>query len=275
MNSQKRNIFQSIVSFLGLNRTMLSMLIMVIFLGMGEKMAERFLPLYIIALGGSSIFVAFLNGMDNLLSALYSFPGGYLSDKIGYKKSLIVFIVMAMIGYLIVIVFPGWQTVLVGAVFFISWSAISLPAIMSLVSKAVKKEKQTMGVSLHSLVRRIPMGLGPILGGLIIGKYGKVLGVKIAFAFAFVLGLISIFFIKRYMAEDKETKGSTLKLKDSFTGIKGNLQVLLISDILIRFAEQIPYAFVVVWVVDVLHFSAFQFGLLTNKHLKKATDFNS
>jgi MFS family permease len=125
----KRNLLKGIVSFLGLNKTILTMLIMVIFLGLGEKMAERFLPLYIVALGGSSIFVAFLNGMDNLLSALYSFPGGYLSDRIGYKKSLIVFIVMAIIGYLIVIVFPGWGAVLVGAVFFISWSAISLPAI--------------------------------------------------------------------------------------------------------------------------------------------------
>lgn len=270
MNSTKRNILESVVDFLGLNKTMLTMLIMVIFLGLGEKMAERFLPLYIIALGGSTIFVAFLNGMDNLLSALYSFPGGYLSDRIGYKKSLIVFILMAMLGYLIVIIFPGWQAVLVGAVFFISWSAISLPAIMSLVSKAVKKEKQTMGVSLHSLVRRIPMGLGPILGGVLIGIYGKVLGVKIAFACAFVLGLISIFFVKRYMEEDSSIKGEGMSFKESFSSINPDLRVLLVSDILVRFAEQIPYAFVVIWVVDYLHFSAFQFGLLTGIEMATA-----
>ncbi len=270
MNSTKRNLLKSIVNFLGLNKTMLTMLIMVIFLGLGEKMAERFLPLYIVALGGSTIFVSFLNGMDNLLSALYSFPGGYLSDKIGYKKSLVVFILMAMLGYLIVIIFPGWQAVLVGAVFFISWSAISLPAIMSLVSKAVKKEKQTMGVSLHSLVRRIPMGLGPILGGALIGIYGKVLGVKIAFACAFFLGLISIFFVKRYMKEDSSIKGEGVSLKESFSSINPDLRVLLISDILVRFAEQIPYAFVVIWVVDYLHFSALQFGLLTGIEMATA-----
>ncbi|BAL80165.1 MFS transporter [Caldisericum exile] len=259
----KKSPLKGIIDFLGLNKTMLTMLIMVVFLGLGEKMAERFLPLYIIALGGSSISVAFLNGMDNLLSALYSFPGGYLSDRIGYKKSLIAFIVMAMIGYLIVIVFPGWKAVLVGAVFFISWSAISLPAIMSLVSKSVKKEKQTIGVSLHSLVRRIPMGLGPILGGILIGMYGKIVGVKIAFACAFVLGLMSIFFIKKYMAEDPAIMGKGMGLKESFSGINPDLRVLLASDILIRFAEQIPYAFVVLWVVDNLHFSALQFGVLT------------
>lgn len=270
MDSTKRNPLKGIANFLGLNKTIFTMLIMVVFLGLGEKMAERFLPLYIVALGGSTIFVAFLNGMDNLLSALYSFPGGYLSDRIGYKKSLIAFIIMAMIGYLIVIIFPGWKAVLVGAVFFISWTAISLPAIMSLVSKTVKKEKQTMGVSLHSLVRRIPMGLGPILGGVLIGVYGKVLGVKIGLACAFVLGLISIFFIKRYMAEDPVIKGKGMSFKESFSSINPDLRVLLVSDILIRFAEQIPYAFVVLWVVNNLHFSAFQFGLLTGIEMATA-----
>ena len=263
MNSTKEPLLKRIVDFLGLNKTMITMLIMVIFLGLGEKMAERFLPLYIVAVGGSSAFVAFLNGMDNLLGALYALPGGYLSDRIGYKKSLIVFIVMAMIGYLIVIIFPGWKAVLIGAVFFISWSAISLPAIMSLVSKSVKKEKQTMGVSLHSLVRRIPMGLGPILGGALIGVYGTVIGVKIAFLCALILALVSIFFIRKYMAEDPSIKGKGMSLKETFSGINPDLRVLLISDILIRFAEQIPYAFVVIWVVNNLHFSALQFGVLT------------
>lgn len=38
---------------------------------------------------------------------------------------------------------------------------------------------------------------------------------------------------------------------------------LLISDILVRFAEQIPYAFVVLWVVQNNGLSEFQFGVLT------------
>ena len=55
---------------------------MVILIGMGEKMAERFLPLYLIALGGGTFSIGLLNGLDNLLSALYSLPGGYASDKL-------------------------------------------------------------------------------------------------------------------------------------------------------------------------------------------------
>jgi len=41
MNSTKEPLLKRIVDFLGLNKTMITMLIMVIFLGLGEKMAER------------------------------------------------------------------------------------------------------------------------------------------------------------------------------------------------------------------------------------------
>jgi MFS family permease len=151
---------QRLAGFFGINTSMASMLVMVVLIGMGEKMAERFLPLYLIALGGSIYAVGFLNAMDNLLSAVYSFPGGYLADRIGYKKSLMLFTVIALCGYALVILIPSWQAVLIGAVFFIAWTAISLPAIMSLVAQTMKKEQRTMGVTLHSLVRRIPMALG-------------------------------------------------------------------------------------------------------------------
>ncbi|HBK52310.1 MAG TPA: MFS transporter, partial [Syntrophomonas wolfei] len=199
------DIKKSLKNFFGINSSMISMLVMVILIGMGEKMAERFLPLYLIALGGSIYAVGFLNAMDNFLSAIYSFPGGYLAEKLGYKKSLMLFTVIALFGYAIVIIIPRWQAVLVGCIFFISWTAISLPAIMSLVSRVMSKDKRTMGVTLHSLVRRIPMALGPIIGGLLIGAFGKVEGIRIAFCLAFVLGLLSLI-VQYYFIEDSEEK---------------------------------------------------------------------
>ena len=73
-------------NFLGLNRSTVGTLFMVILVGMGERMAERFLPIYLLALGGGALSIGLLNGMDNLLSALYSFPGGYLSDRFGRER---------------------------------------------------------------------------------------------------------------------------------------------------------------------------------------------
>ena len=158
--------------FLGLQRNTVGVLAMVVLVGMGERMAERFLPIYIMALGGGAMAIGLLNAMDNLLSALYSFPGGYLSDRIGTKRALVVFNLVAMVGFTVVILIPAWQAVLIGAVLFISWSAISLPATMSLIYKVLPQNKRTMGVSMHSLMRRIPMALGPLAGGLFISIWG-------------------------------------------------------------------------------------------------------
>lgn len=252
------------VEFLGLKRSMVALMSMVILVGLGEKMAERFLPIYLLALGGGFLSVGFLNGMDNLLSALYSFPGGYLSDRLGHKKALIVFNLIALFGYAIVILFPYWPAVFAGAVFFLSWTAISLPAIMGLVSKALPQNKRTMGVSMHSLVRRIPMALGPLIGGALIGIYGEKTGVRLAFMAAFLLGLVSLFIQQVMIDDDKPIKGSAEKNPFRLWRFMGpDLKRLLVSDILIRYAEQIPYAFVVVWCLKNNNVSAFQFGVLT------------
>jgi MFS family permease len=252
----------SLKDFFAINGSIISMLTMVVLVGMGEKMSERFLPIYLMALGGTTFSVAFLNGLDNLLSALYSFPGGYLSDRIGYKNSLIVFTVVAMIGYTIVLLIPTWQAVLIASFFFISWTAISLPAVMSLVANVVPKNKRAMGVSLHSLVRRIPMALGPLVGGILMGIYGNVTGIRIAFAIALIFAFLSIIIVHFFVKETNK-KRTSIKLFHMFKNLKGDLKTLLISDILIRFAEQIPYAFVVIWVMKNNGFSALEFGFLT------------
>ncbi len=249
--------------FPGLRGGMGGMLAMVVLVGLGEKMAERFLPLYLLALGAGTQSVGFLNAMDNLLGALYSFPGGYLSDRWGAKRALMAFTGLAMAGYAVVIIIPAWWAVLAGAVLFISWTAVSLPGIMSLVSTAVPKDRRVMGVTLHSLVRRVPMALGPILGGVLIGRFGTVEGVRIAFGAAFALGGLSLLIQWKFIPDARETGKGPLHPLKSWKAFPTGLRSLLASDILIRFAEQIPYAFVVVWAVRERGLTAAQFGTLT------------
>jgi MFS family permease len=268
-----------ISKFLGLQRSTIGMLFMVILVGMGERMAERFLPIYLIALGGGPLVIGLLNGLDNLISALYAFPGGYLSDRLGFKKALLVFNLFAMFGYLIVISIPAWPAVLVGALFFLSWSAISLPATMSLVAGVLPMNKRTMGVSMHSLVRRIPMALGPIIGGLFIGIWGEKDGVRLAFVVALLLAVLAAVMQQKMIEEgpagQSESKQSRKPEKNPlrlFREMLPALRRLLVSDILIRFCEQIPYAFVVVWCMKVIKapVTALQFGILTSIEMATA-----
>ena len=255
---------RTIQEFLGLRKNVLALLTMVILVGMGEKMAERFLPVYLLALGGGTLSVGLLNGLDNLLSALYSFPGGYLSDRIGHKKALLFFNLVAMAGYLVVILIPSWVAVLMGAILFLSWSAISLPASMDLISKVLPPSKRTMGVSMHSLVRRIPMALGPLLGGVFIQFYGTEKGIRLAFIAALVMGALSLIMQQVLIEEGKkEAKPPEKNLFRMLTQMSPSMRNLLVSDILIRFCEQIPYAFVVIWCLQYAGVSPVQFGVLS------------
>jgi len=252
-----------IVNFLGLRRSVAAMLTMVVLVGMGEKLGERFLPIYILALGGGAYVIGLLNAMDNLLSALYSYPGGYLSDRLGYKRALAVFNLVSMAGYAIVILVPSWQAVILGAIFFISWDALSLPATMSLVATVLPQNKRTMGVSLHSFIRRIPMALGPMIGGLLIARFGERDGVRLAFGLAMILAAVALVFQQLFIEDRREggqAEGNPLHLARYMSA---DLRNLLISDILVRFCEQIPYAFAVVYAMKIVGVSSVQFGLLT------------
>lgn len=263
---------------LGLRRSIVGLLAMVVLVGLGERLAERFLPLYLIALGGGVLSVGLLNGLDNFLSAVYSFFGGAIADRLGVKRSLLLFDLLAMAGYLLVILVPRWEAVLLGAFLFISWSALSLPATMSLVARSLPVTQQVMGVSVHSLTRRIPMALGPILGGLAVDAFGVERGVRVAFGGALLLAAVAAVVQTRLIEADPAASVglvATGRFGDPralWQRLPGSLKRLLLADILVRFCEQIPYAFVVLWCMRVIAdpVTATQFGVLTTVEMATA-----
>lgn len=268
---QRKQKFASLAEFFGLRRSIVGLLGMVILVGMGERMAERFLPLYLLTLTGWEFLPGLLNALDNFLSAQYSFPGGYLSDKLGIKRSLLLFNLIAMAGFLIVILFANWIAVFAGSVLFLSWTAISLPATMDLVAKALPKHKRTMGVSMHSLVRRIPMAVGPIIGGILIDRLGVVDGTRMAFGGALAMAILAALLQQLLIEEDAEHTRASRQIAEMnplrvLRGMNRPLRNLLVADILIRFCEQIPYAYMAIWTMETLkgaHISGTRFGILT------------
>src|SRR5690606_10813857 len=130
-------------------------------------------------------------------------PGGYLADQLGTKQALALFNLLAMSGFLIVVLVPHWWAVIGASFLFLSWSAVSLPATMKLISEVLPQNKRTMGVSLHSLVRRIPMALGPVIGGIMIGLWGETTGVRVAFAVALLFAGVALVLQQKLIQENQ------------------------------------------------------------------------
>jgi MFS family permease len=257
---------------LGLRRSIVGLLAMVVLVGMGERMTERFLPLYLVALGSGMFWPGALNALNNLLGALYAFPGGWLAERVGVKRSLVVFNLISIAGYVVVLAVPRWQSVMAGSVLFLSWTAVSLPAAMDLISKVLPSKKHVTGVAMHSMVRRLPMALGPVAGGLCIDRWGPVTGVRIGFCGAITMALIALA-MQHFLIEDSAPPTLPTALDSNpwrlLRGFSPQLKSLFMADLFIRFCEQIPYAYVVLWCMDDIagyrtaHVTATQFGLLT------------
>ena len=258
--------------FLGLKRNTMLLLAMLVLAGTGERLWLGFAPKYIEWLGGGVFIIGLFDALQTLLGAIYAYPGGWITDRLGERRSLLLFNGLSICGYIVVLVWSHWLAVVLGAFLFLAWSALSLPATFTVVATALDASKHTMGIGVQSMVRRVPMMLGPLIGGVLIKNFGWQDGIRYALLGSIALGLLTAVF-QWFMAEssfsddlqkNRDSQSSSFQLSffsvvRSFTP---TLRELLVSDILIRFCERIPYAFVVLWAMNHGHLNAQQFSWL-------------
>ena len=263
---------RSIISFLALRRNTVLLLVALALAGTGEKLWLGFAPKYLQTLGASIFLIGLFDALQTFLGAVYAYPGGWLTDKLGQRRSLLLFTAISMVGYVLVLVWQHWLALVIGVFFFLAWSALSLPATFSVVATSLEKNRHTMGIGVQSLVRRVPMMIGPLVGGFLIDRFGWREGVQIALAMCVALNLLTAAF-QWFIVEPESRAGVSPALdgRDArptfFTVVKSfspALRELLVSDILIRFCERIPYAFVILWAMNHGGVSAQQFGLLVS-----------
>jgi MFS family permease len=109
--------------------------------------------------------------------------------------------------------------------------------------------------------------------------WGEKDGVRIAFGVALVLAGAALLLQQALIQDDRSSITGDLRQDEpeknplKLSGLMGtSMKRLLVTDILIRFCEQIPYAFVVVWCMKVVEnpVSAVEFGLLTSIEMATA-----
>ena len=156
---------------------------------------------------------------------------------------------------------------------FLAWSAFSLPATLAVVATSLETNRHTMGIGVQSLVRRVPMMLGPLAGGWLVMKYGWTEGIHFALLGCIGLSLLTGLF-QWLMIEPAAPRTAAFEravsLRDVVKSFSPTLRELLMSDILIRFCERIPYAFVILWAMNHGGVNAQQFGLLVTIEMATA-----
>ncbi|MCU1274345.1 MAG: hypothetical protein JWO48_1776 [Bryobacterales bacterium] len=239
------------------------MLVAIVAIGAGEETWMRFVPKYLESLGAAALIIGLYDGLKTLLGAIYAYPGGVVVDRWGHRKALVAFTAISITGYILVLLIPRWPAVIGGTFLFLAWSTLSLPAMFSLVATSLSAAKHTMGIGMQSLIKRIPIVIGPVIGGVLIDRYGVVTGVRIGLLISIFMGLVGMAVQWRIQEDPFGFEHASISFGQVVKSFDPPLRRLLFSDILVRFCERIPYAWVVIYAMDVVGVSATKVGVLT------------
>lgn len=261
----------SIREFLALEHNIVVLLGALLVIGMGEELWIRFMPKYLEALGASAIAIGAYGSFTKVVDTLYQYPGGWLADKLGRKRALILFNLIAAAGYLVYLLTSRWEVVVGGTLLVLAWSSMSQPAIFALIGDTLRKSKRAMGFSVQSIWKRVPIVIAPPVGGYLLARLGLVSGMHVGFAISFVFALAAIYFQSRFYQDDSPSQDTQrANVNDIWRIIPGSLRRLLLADCLVRFGSNLAAIYVVLWVINVNGKTPLEFGVLTSLQMAVA-----
>ena len=238
------------------------LLVATFFIVSGEELWSRYVPNYILALGGSVLAVSAFGAIKDLLDALYQFPGGVFTARLGAKRSLLLFNTLAIAGYAAFALATRAWIILAALPLTMAWQSFSLPATFSIVGNALKTGERTVAFAYQSIVRRIPMIVAPALGGLLIGAYGLLSGIRLAIVIGIALALTAaIVQLLKYRFEGSRPLSLAECIAD-VGRLDPRLKQLLVADCVVRFGQGMGEVFIVLYAMKVVGVSAATFGVL-------------
>src|SRR4026209_1155739 len=102
---------------LGLEHNIVAVSGAVFLLALGENLWKRFIPKYLEALGAPVTAIGLFGSCQDLLDGVYQYPGGWIGDRYGRRSALLLFVMLAAVGYGLYWAVPSWHVVLVGLAF--------------------------------------------------------------------------------------------------------------------------------------------------------------
>jgi len=249
-----------IKDYLGIDRNVAAASGAVFFVGLGEELWKKFLPKYLESLGASVVAVGLFGTAEDFFDAIYQYPGGWLADHWGRRRAFLTFLTAAVAGYLVYFFSPAWPYLFLGLALVMVWQTMGSPTIFATIGDALPKEQHTMGFTIQSTLKRIPMVVSPLIGGVMIGAIGLARGVRIGIVITLVLAgcAAALVFSLRLPVSVRDA----VRIGGVWNSFHPTLKRLLASDIVIRLCEGMADIFVVLYVTNVSRITLPQYGIL-------------
>jgi MFS family permease len=249
-----------VAEFLGLERNVVVVSAVVFLLGFGEELWKKFLPKYLEQFGAGTVTVGLFGTAKDFFDAVYQYPGGWLADRVGRRRAFLVFIGVASLGYLVYLLSPSWPFVFLGLAFSMAWHSMASPAVFAVIGDALPRERRAMGFTLQSILKRVPMAVAPLIGGVLIASAGVLYGVRAGLLVTLALAGVTALIVRSINLP--VITGEHVRLRGVWRSFHCALKRLLVSDIIIRTCEGLTEVFVLLYVTNVTGGSLAQYGVL-------------
>ncbi len=256
-SSDKRDRLRDI---LGLERNIVAVSAAMLLLSLGESLWRKFLPRFLQALGAPIRAVGLFGSVEDFLDGVYQYPGGWLGDHLGRRKALLLFVALALIGYAMYARATSWPWAIGALVFALGWSSMASPTLFAVVGDALPKERRAMGFTVQAILRRIPIVIAPIIGGIVIARSGLVAGMRVLFIVTIGLAVVTLAVVGR--VDLPKLPGPATNIRGVWRSFPSPLRWLLVSDVFIRTCEGLVDEFAVIYAFVYIGVTAPQYGVL-------------
>ena len=251
------------LQWLALNRNTGAVAAAGLLMSLGEELWKRFLPKYLESFGAPLLVIGAYGSTRDLFDGLAQYPGGWISDRYGRRNGLMVFVGIALVGYALLALGTAWPQVFAGMILVLAWSSMASPTVFAVIGDALPPDRRAMGFSVQSILRRIPIVVAPLIGGLLIASMGMQAGVRAGLAVTIVLALTTLMIVSRVRLTLPPMAGG-VTIVGLWHTLPEPLRRLLLADILVRTCEALVDVFLVIYALDIVGIGAPQYGFLVS-----------
>lgn len=247
-----------VIDYLSLERNVSVASAAVFILGLGEELWKKFVPKYLEALGATTPVIGLFGTAQDFFDAVYQYPGGWMADRFGRRRALLMFVALASAGYIVYLLSPSWPFVFLGLALVMTWQSMASPATFAIIGDALPRERRAMGFTLQSILKRVPIVIAPIAGGFLIASFGVVKGIHVALLITLVFALVTMLLVSRINVwiNDLHATGIVGVWQSFHTALKR----LLISDVIVRTCEGMTGVLTILYITNVHGFTIKQYG---------------
>jgi MFS family permease len=232
-------------------------------MALGEELWKRFLPKYLESSGAPWLVIGAYGSTRDLLDGLAQYPGGWISDRYGRRTGLLIFLCLAILGYTLLAAGASWPQIFAGTVLAMAWTSMASPTVFAVIAESLPPERRAMGFSVQSILRRLPIVVAPLLGGILIAGQGMRAGVRSGLVVTILLALATLLLVSRVRVE-LPLGGEAVTITGVWRSLPPALRRLLLSDILVRTCEALVDVFLVIYALDIVSVRAPEYGLLVS-----------